>query len=113
MTTLPPCPLCTGQNTYPDGDLLVCADCGHEWPAAATADDAEAAEAPVRDANGTVLQDGDSVVLVKDLKVKGSSLTLKMGTKVRNIRVVGGDHDVEGKVDGSPMMLKAMFLKKV
>jgi protein PhnA len=112
-TALPPCPACAGENTYPDGDLLVCADCGHEWPPGAAPDDADAGDAPVRDANGTVLQDGDSVVLVKDLKVKGSSLTLKMGTKVRNIRVVGGDHDVEGKVDGSPMMLKAVYLKKV
>lgn len=105
------CPVCTMENTYPDGDNFVCADCGHEWPqaAAASADDAVA---EVRDANGNLLQDGDSVVLIKDLKVKGSSLTLKMGTKVRNIRVVGGDHDVEGKVDGSPMMLKAMYLKK-
>jgi protein PhnA len=66
----------------------------------------------VRDAHGNVLRDGDAVVLVKDLKVKGSSLTLKMGTKVRNIRVVGGDHDIEGKVDGSPMMLKAMYVRK-
>jgi protein PhnA len=100
-------------NTYPDGAALVCADCGHEWtPGAAVAADEEA-DAPVRDANGNTLRDGDDVVLVKDLKVKGSSLTLKMGTKVRNIRVVGGDHDVEGRVDGSPMMLKAIYLKKV
>lgn len=113
MTTLPPCPICAGQNTYPDGELLVCADCGHEWPPLAADDASDPVDAPVRDANGTALKDGDSVVLVKDLKVKGSSLVLKMGTKVRNIRVVGGDHDVEGKVDGSPMMLKAMFLKKV
>ena len=100
-------------NTYPDGVVVVCADCGHEcMPGAAGAADDEA-EAPVRDANGNPLQDGDDVVLVKDLKVKGSSLTLKMGTKVRNIRVVGGDHDVEGRVDGSPMMLKGIYLKKV
>lgn len=111
MPQIPACPLCTLENTYPDGDQFVCADCGHEWAqvAAGPADDAAA---PVRDANGNLLQDGDSVVLVKDLKVKGSSLTLKMGTKVRNIRVVGGDHDIEGKVDGSPMMLKAMYVKK-
>lgn len=111
MPLLPACPVCAMENTYPDGESLICADCGHEWPqlAAAAADDAVA---QVRDANGNALQDGDSVVLVKDLKVKGSSLTLKMGTKVRNIRVVGGDHDIEGKVDGSPMMLKAMYVKK-
>lgn len=105
------CPVCAMENTYPDGDNFVCADCGHEWPqvAAAATDDASA---EVRDANGNLLRDGDSVVLIKDLKVKGSSLTLKMGTKVRNIRVVGGDHDIEGKVDGSPMMLKAMYVKR-
>lgn len=113
MTSLPDCPVCGMGNTYPDGAALVCADCGHEWsPDAATAADDDAA-APVRDANGNALQDGDDVVLVKDLKVKGSSLVLKMGTKVRGIRVVGGDHDVEGRVDGSPMMLKSVYLKKV
>jgi protein PhnA len=98
------------ENTYPDGPLLVCADCGHEWsPGSAEA----AEETPVvRDAHGTPLADGDSVVLVKDLKVRGSSQVIKQGTKVRNIRVVGGDHDIEGKVDGSPMMLKSEFLKK-
>jgi protein PhnA len=99
------------ENTYPDGESFVCADCGHEWPQVAAGALPEAA-AEVRDANGNLLQDGDSVVLIKDLKVKGSSLTLKMGTKVRNIRVVGGDHDIEGKVDGSPMMLKAMYVRK-
>jgi protein PhnA len=112
MSMFPECPVCGMGNTYPDGAALVCADCGHEWaPGSDIADD----EAPrdVRDANGNVLKDGDDVVLVKDLKVKGSSLTLKMGTKVRNIRVVDGDHDVEGRVDGSAMMLKAIYLKKV
>lgn len=112
MSTLPDCPVCGMGNTYPDGVTLVCADCGHEWaPGADAAED----EAPrdVRDANGNVLKDGDDVVLVKDLKVKGSSLTLKMGTKVRNIRIVEGDHDIEGRVDGSAMMLKAIYLKKV
>lgn len=99
-------------NTYPDGTNLVCADCGHEWSPTAEVEADEDVVA-VRDANGNLLQDGDDVVLVKDLKVKGSSLVLKMGTKVRNIRVVGGDHDVEGRVDGSPMMLKSAFLKKV
>lgn len=112
MSTLPDCPVCGMGNTYPDGAALVCADCGHEWaPGADTGDDQSPRD--VRDANGNVLKDGDDVVLVKDLKVKGSSLTLKMGTKVRNIRVVDGDHDIEGRVDGSAMMLKAMYLKKV
>lgn len=113
MTSLPDCPVCGMGNTYPDAGNLVCADCGHEWsPDAVTGADVDAAP-QVRDANGNLLQDGDDVVLVKDLKVKGSSLVLKMGTKVRGIRVVGGDHDVEGRVDGSPMMLKSVYLKKV
>ena len=112
MPTLPACPLCAMPNTYPDGDNYICADCGHEWPmqAEASSDDDTVV---VKDANGNVLQDGDAVVLIKDLKVKGSSQVLKIGTKVRNIRVVGGDHDVEGKIDGSAMMLKSQYLKKV
>ncbi|MCM2355586.1 MAG: zinc ribbon domain-containing protein YjdM [Arenimonas sp.] len=113
MPTLPPCPACGMENTYPDGSQLVCADCGHEWDPAAAPAEAGDDRLEVRDANGNLLQDGDDVVLVKDLKVKGSSLTLKQGTKVRNLRVVGGDHDVEGRVDGSPMQLKAIYLKKV
>ena len=113
MPTLPPCPACGMENTYPDGGQLVCADCGHEWDPAATGAGAGEGRLEVRDANGNLLQDGDDVVLVKDLKVKGSSLTLKQGTKVRNLRVVGGDHDVEGRVDGSPMQLMAIYLKKV
>lgn len=113
MNAIPACPACGMENTYADAGLLVCADCGHEWSPVAEQSDDTAADAPVRDANGVVLQDGDTVVLVKDLKVKGSSMTLKMGTKVRNLRVVGGDHDVEGRVDGAPMRLKAIYLKKV
>ncbi len=101
------------ENTYPDGESFVCADCGHEWPMLAAAETSEGAAGAVKDANGNPLQDGDSVVLIKDLKVKGSSITLKMGTKVRNIRLVDGDHDVDGKVDGSSYMLKSCFLKKV
>lgn len=112
MSTTPACPQCAQDNTYPDGALYVCADCGHEWsPSAGTAADDES-EAVVKDANGTVLADGDAVVLIKDLKVKGSSITLKQGTKVKSIRLVGGDHEVDCKVDGSSYMLKACFLKK-
>jgi len=110
--TTPACPQCTLENTYPDGSNFVCADCGHEWPmaqAAATDDDADAV---VKDSNGQVLQDGDAVVLIKDLKVKGSSTVLKMGTKVKSIRLVGGDHEVDCKMDGGSFMLKACFLKK-
>ncbi len=110
MSAIPACPVCAMENTYPDGENYVCADCGHEWPqqAAAAADD----ERVVRDANGSVLQDGDAVVLIKDLKVKGSSITLKQGTKVKSIRLVGGDHEVDCRMDGGSFMLKACFLKK-
>ena len=111
MSTTPACPQCTLENTYPEGDNYVCADCGYEWPmqpAAAADDDA----AVVKDANGNVLADGDAVVLIKDLKVKGSSITLKMGTKVKSIRLVGGDHEVDCKMDAGSFMLKACFLRK-
>lgn len=101
------------ENTYPDGENYVCADCGHEWPMQAAASADEDAGAVVKDSNGTVLANGDAVVLIKDLKVKGSSITLKMGTKVKSIRLVGGDHEVDCKMDGGNFMLKACYLKKV
>jgi protein PhnA len=112
---LPACPQCTLENTYPDGDNYVCADCGHEWPQSAAANSVadDEADAVVKDSNGNVLKDGDSVVLIKDLKVKGSSTTLKMGTKVKSIRLVGGDHEVDCKMEAGSFMLKAAFLKKV
>lgn len=110
----PACPVCTLGNTYPDGVSLVCADCGHEWPAAAgvavAAD--EDADEQVRDANGAVLANGDAVALIKDLKVKGSSVTLKVGTRIKGIRLVGGDHAVECRTDAGTFMLKAEFLRK-
>jgi protein PhnA len=112
MSTIPACPLCAQENTYPDGANYVCADCGHEWPQQGTTSADTEAEAVVRDANGNVLADGDSVVLIKDLKVKGSSITLKVGTKVKSIRLVGGDHEVDCKMDGGSFMLKACYLKK-
>ncbi|BEV72327.1 MULTISPECIES: zinc ribbon domain-containing protein YjdM [unclassified Paludibacterium] len=113
MSQIPACPQCAMENTYPDGDNYVCADCGHEWSALATAASEEEA-APVKDANGTILHDGDAVVLIKDLKVKGSSITLKMGSKVKSIRLVsGGDHEVDCRMDAGNFMLKACFLKKV
>ena len=111
MTTLPPCPQCNSAYTYEDGALLVCPECGHEWSAqqAEAADDAKV----VRDAVGNVLQDGDTVTVIKDLKLKGSSLVVKVGTKVRNIRLVDGDHDIDCKVDGIGQMgLKSEFVKK-
>lgn len=111
MSQTPPCPQCTLENTYPDGANYVCADCGYEWPIqeVAVVEDDDV----VKDANGNVLKDGDSVVLIKDLKVKGSSITLKQGTKVKSIRLVGGDHGVDCKLDSGNFMLKAEFLKKV
>ena len=110
--TIPPCPQCGMLNTYPDGDLFICADCGYEWPAQAS-DTADEDDSVVRDSNGNILSDGDSVSIIKDLKVKGSSITLKVGTKIKSIRLVGGDHEVDCKTDLGQFMLKACFLKKV
>lgn len=112
MSTIPACPQCAMENTYPDGDNYVCADCGYEWPMKETISADDDTDAVVRDANGNVLADGDAVVLIKDLKVKGSSITLKMGTKVKSIRLVGGDHEVDCKMDAGNFMLKACFLRK-
>jgi protein PhnA len=112
MSELPACPQCAMENTYPDGDNNVCADCGHEWPMQAGAG-AEEEAAAVRDANGNVLADGDAVVLIKDLKVKGSSITLKQGTKVKSIRLAGGDHEVDCRMENGSFMLKACYLRKV
>lgn len=112
MSELPPCPKCQSAYTYEDRDLLNCPECGHEWSAGA----AEASDmAPVvRDANGAVLSDGDTVSVIKDLKVKGSSLVVKVGTKVKNIRLVDGDHDIDCKIPGIGQMgLKSEFVKKV
>lgn len=111
-SAIPACPQCTLENTYQDGDHWVCADCGHEWSATEAAGADDEADAVVKDANGQVLADGDAVVLIKDLKVKGSSITLKQGTKVKSIRLVGGDHEVDCKMDAGSFMLKACFLKK-
>lgn len=101
------------DNTYPDGENYVCPDCAHEWPVNAPASADDAGERVVKDANGNPLADGDAVVLIKDLKVKGSSITLKMGTKVKSIRLAGGDHEVDCKMDAGNFMLKAAYLKKV
>jgi protein PhnA len=112
MPTISACPQCAQENTYPDGDNYVCADCANEWPMVAKTPTEDEDESVVKDANGTVLKDGDAVVLIKDLKVKGSSTTLKMGTKVKSIRLVGGDHEVDCKMDVGNYMLKACFLRK-
>jgi protein PhnA len=113
MSETPPCPKCKSELTWSDGTQMVCGDCGHEWIPGASAEEPES-DGPrvVKDANGTVLADGDSVVLVKDLKVKGSSTTLKVGSKIRNIRIVEGDHELDCKTEAGPMMLKAAFVKK-
>lgn len=112
MSTLPPCPSCGSEYTYEDGAQLVCPECGHEWRAGEPATEEEAARV-VKDAVGNVLQDGDTVTVIKDLKVKGSSLVVKVGTKVRNIRLVDGDHDIDCKIDGiGAMGLKSEFVKK-
>lgn len=113
MSALPPCPQCGSEYTYENGDLLVCPECAHEWSVQATAAAAEDVRV-IKDANGNVLQDGDSVTVIKDLKVKGSSLVVKVGTKVKNIRLVDGDHDIDCKIDGiGAMKLKSEFVKKV
>ena len=113
MPSTPSCPQCALENVYPDGDNLVCADCGHEWPMAGTGETEEDGEAVVKDANGTVLANGDAVVLIKDLKVTGTSITLKVGTTIKSIRLVGGDHEVDCKMDAGNFMLKACYLRKV
>lgn len=112
MTTLPPCPKCGSEYTYEDGDMYVCPECAHEW---SRLHDETTSNAPVyKDANGNLLQDGDSVTVIKDLKVKGSSLVVKVGTKVKNIRLVEGDHNIDCKIDGiGPMKLKSEFVKKI
>jgi protein PhnA len=112
MGALPACPLCGSDLTYEDNGQFVCPVCAHEWTAEA---DAETSDAPrvVRDANGNVLADGDTVTLVKDLKIKGSSSVVKVGTKVKNIRLVEGDHDIDCKIEGfGAMQLKSEFVKK-
>ncbi len=109
---IPPCPRCKMENTYQDGDSYICADCAHEWSIAAKTESEESDEI-IKDANGNVLQNGDTVTLIKDLKVKGSSITLKQGTKIRNIRLGSGDHAVDCSIDGSSFMLKQCFLRKV
>jgi protein PhnA len=109
---LPPCPKCHSEFTYEDGALYICPECANEWSASAPPETIDSA-AVVRDAFGNSLVDGDTVTLIKDLKVKGSSLVVKVGTKVRNIRLVDGDHNIDCKIDGiGGMQLKSEFVKK-
>jgi protein PhnA len=115
MSQLPNCPKCQSGLTYEDGNVLVCPECAHEWSPAATAMPAAAPEQTrvVRDAFGTPLADGDTVTVIKDLKIRGSSSVVKVGTKVRSIRLVDGDHDIDCKIDGiGAMGLKSEFVKK-
>ncbi len=112
MSDLPSCPKCDGEYTYEDGLLLICPECAHEWAKTAEVVD-NASTSDVRDSNGATLVDGDSVVVIKDLKVKGSSSTVKIGTKVKNIRLVEGDHNIDCKITGiGAMKLKSEFVKK-
>ena len=112
METLPPCPQCQSAFVYEDGALLICPECGHEW-AKDGASDASDDGPVVRDSVGNVLADGDTVTVIKDLKVKGSSSVVKVGTKVKNIRLVDGDHDIDCTIPGiGAMGLKSEFVKK-
>ena len=111
MSDLPACPKCASAYTYSDGPLYICPECAHEWNNAEPV--AESDELIVKDANGNLLADGDNVTVIKDLKVKGSSSMLKIGTKVKGIRLVEGDHNIDCKIDGfGPMKLKSEFVKK-
>ena len=112
MSDLPACPKCASAYTYADGEMLICPECGHEWSATEAAPVLDEAKV-VRDAHCTILQDGDTITVIKDLKVKGSSLVVKVGTKVKGIRLSDGDHDIDCKIDGvGPMQLKSEFVKK-
>ena len=112
MSALPKCPKCNSEYTYEDGDNYVCPECAHEWSKKVSSYSDEG-EKVTRDSNGNILQDGDSITVIKDLKVKGSSLVVKVGTKVKNIRLVEGDHDIDCKIDGiGAMKLKSEFVKK-
>jgi protein PhnA len=113
MSALPACPKCHSEFTYEDGGQYICPECAHEWAVQASAEAAEDKKM-YRDSAGNVLQDGDTVTLIKDLKLKGSGGVLKMGTKVKNIRLVDSDHDIDCKIDGfGAMSLKSEFVKKV
>ncbi|MBI5613094.1 MAG: alkylphosphonate utilization protein [Gammaproteobacteria bacterium] len=112
MSNLPKCPKCGSEFTYDDGNMFVCPECAHEWSKTAVAE-ADEAGLVVKDAHSNVLHDGDSVTVIKDLKVKGSSSVVKVGTKVKNIRLVDGDHNIDCRIDGvGEMKLKSEFVKK-
>lgn len=113
--TLPNCPKCACEYTYEEGNLLICPECSHEWSKFAAAEvDLENYDLEVKDVSGNILKDGDTIVVLKDLKIKGSSSSVKVGTKVKNIRIVAGDHDIDCKIPGiGSMGLKSEFVRKV
>jgi protein PhnA len=112
MSDFPNCPACNSEYTYEDGSLFVCPECANEWTIESETENGD--QKIIKDANGNALNDGDTVTVIKDLKVKGSSSVLKMGTKVKSIRLVDGDHDIDCKIDGfGAMKLKSQFVKKV
>ena len=114
MSLLPNCPKCKSEYTYEDGVLLICPECAHEWGKQSQETPEDNQALVIKDAYGNILQDGDTVTLIKDLKLKGSSTVVKVGTRVRNIRLVDGDHNIDCKVDGiGAMGLKSEFVKKV
>jgi protein PhnA len=120
MSDLPNCPQCASEYTYEDGAMFVCPECGYEWSKDGSGEengkrsDKQSHEKIIKDSNGNILETGDTITVIKDLKVKGSSLVVKVGTKVKNIRLVDGDHDIDCKIDGiGAMKLKSQFVKKV
>ena len=113
MSDIPPCPECKSDYAYPDREQYICPDCGHEWSPGTEANTPDDTNPAVKDAFGNLLQDGDSITVIKDLKVKGASQALKVGTKVKNIRLVEGDHNIDCKIPGfGAMKLKSEFVKK-
>ncbi len=116
MSNLPNCPKCNSEYTYEDGNLFVCPECAHEWTIKIESENIEE-ENIIKDANGNILNDGDSVTVIKDLKIKGSSSAVKLGTKVKNIKLIYGSsdgHDIDCKIDGfGAMKLKSEFVKKL
>ncbi len=111
MNNLPKCPKCQSEYTYQDEAMFVCPECAHEWTSEV---EENVTPSTIKDAYGNLLQDGDTITVIKDLKVKGTSLVVKVGTKVKNIKLVGGDHDIDCKIEGiGPMQLKSQYVKKV
>jgi protein PhnA len=112
MSDLPNCPKCSSTYTYEDGNMFVCPECAHEWSKEVPEETSEDSVV-IKDSVGNVLADGDTITVIKDLKVKGSSSVVKVGTRVKNIRLVDGDHDIDCKIEGfGAMKLKSEFVKK-